>query len=70
MCSGIVGMEFFIVTIATIVNLAIKSKNSQVNKNKNVKIIKAVNTDNEFTVFKKLQSLYDFEKDLKTRSIL
>ena len=71
MCSRIIEMEFLKVTIAMDdCNEAIKSKNSQVKKNKNVKKIKAVNTDTEFTVFKKLQSLYDFEKDLKTRSIL
>ena len=53
-------MEFFNVTIATDDhNEAIKSKNSQVNKNKNVKKIKAVNTDTESTVFRKLQSLYN-----------
>ena len=64
-------MEFFNITIPTDDhNEAIKSKNSQVNKNKNVKKIKAVNTDTEFTVFKKLQSLFYFEKDLKTMSIL
>ena len=48
MCSGIVGMEFFIVNIA-ILNLAIKSNNSQVNKNTNVKEIKAVTINTEFT---------------------
>ena len=55
-----VWMEFFNVTIATHdQNEAIKSKNSRVNKNNYVKKIKAVTTDTESTVFRKLQSLYN-----------
>ena len=42
-----------------IMKIAIKSKNSRVNKNKNVKKIKAATSDTESTVFRKLQSLYN-----------